>query len=194
MDFRPYNRRVLDLVQAVADRVTPETLDLPTPCPPWTVEQLLQHMVSQHLRWASAARRRDADEDCPLDQADLGADPAKAFRISAAAATEAFAEGADNQPFVLPELGRTVPLGLAISFHFLDFMLHGWDLAVSIGAPFAPENELTSLALRAARIIPDTARQPGAAFAAVLDVGDDAAPYDQLLGITGRDPAWKPGA
>lgn len=194
MDFRPQNRRVLDLVQPVVDRVEPQALGLPTPCPPWTVEQLLKHMVSQHLRWAAAARGRDADAACPLDEADLGADPAEAFRVSAAAATEAFAEGADDQPFVLPELGRTVPLGAAISFHFLDFMLHGWDVAVSIGVPFAPEDELTSLALKAARLIPDAARQPGAAFAPVLEVGGGSALYDQLLGVTGRDPAWKPGA
>lgn len=192
MDFRPHNRRALDLVQPVVDQVTPQSLGLPTPCPPWTVEQLLKHMVSQHLRWESAARGRDADADCPLDQADLGSDPAQAFRASAAAATEAFAAGADDQPFVLPELGRTVPLGAAISFHFLDFMLHGWDVAVSIGVPFAPDDDLTELALRAAQVIPDAARQPGAAFAPVLDVGQTAAPYDQLLGVTGRDPAWKP--
>ena len=58
MDFRPYNRRALDLSELVVDQAcaAPERLELPTPCAPWTVRELLSHMVGQHLRFGAVAR------------------------------------------------------------------------------------------------------------------------------------------
>lgn len=190
MDFRPYNRAALALSEQVVDRVTPDRLDLPTPCAPWTMRELLGHMVGQHLRFGAAARGEDPEQACPLDKADLGADPAEAFRAAARGVTEAFAAGADETVVLLPELGRPVPLGTLISFHFFDFMVHGWDVAVSVGAPYAPPAELSALAYEVGKVIPDAARAPGGAFAAVVRVGPEADELARLLGLAGRDPGW----
>lgn len=190
MDFRPYNRRALDLAQLVVDQVTEGQLDLPTPCPPWTVRELLAHMVSQHLRFGAVARGEDPERACPLDKADLGADPADAFRAAAQSMTEAFAAADQDKTVQLPEIGRPVPLGVLVSFHFFDFVVHGWDLAVSIGVPYAPPAELSALAREVGAVIPDSTRVPGGAFAPVVAVGKDADELSRLLGLAGRNPDW----
>jgi uncharacterized protein (TIGR03086 family) len=196
VDFRPHNRRALELSQQIVDQVTTEQqLGLATPCPPWTVRELLSHMVSQHLRFAAAARGEDPEQACPLDKAELGDDPAAAFREAASGLTEAFAAGRDETMVLLPELGRPVPLGVLISFHFLDFVVHGWDVAVSIGADYAPEPELSALAREVGKVIPDSSRVPGAAFAPVVQVvGTDTDELAALLGLAGRDPRWRPAS
>jgi uncharacterized protein (TIGR03086 family) len=191
MDFRPYNRSALELSQQVVDQVAAEQLDLPTPCSPWTVRELLSHMVSQHLRFGAVARCADPEQACPLDKADLGANPAAAFRVAAEALTEAFAEAADDTVVLLPEIGRPIPVRGLISFHFFDFVVHGWDVAVSVGAPFAPPAELCALATEVGKVIPDSSRVPGASFAPVVEVGSEADELARLLGLAGRDPRWQ---
>lgn len=194
MDFRPYNRRALDLSELIVDQVTPERLDLPTPCAPWTVRELLSHMVAQHLRFAAAARGEDPEQACPVDNAELGPDPAAAFRESARIVTESFAAGADDAEVLLPEIGRPIQLSQLISFHFFDFVVHAWDVAVSVEAPYAPPAELSALAYRVGQVIPDASRVPGGSFAPVVQVGSDADELAKLLGLAGRDPGWTAGA
>jgi uncharacterized protein (TIGR03086 family) len=196
MDFRPYNRRALDLSELVVDQAcaAPERLELPTPCAPWTVRELLSHMVGQHLRFGAVARGEDPEQACPVDKPELGPDPAAAFRASARSVTEAFAAGADDLEVLLPEIGRPVPLGRLISFHFFDFVVHAWDVAVSAGVPFAPPAELSALAYEVGKVIPDTSRVPGGSFAPVVQVGSDADELARLLGLAGRDPEWSPHA
>ena len=191
MDFRPYDDRALELSRQIVDQVTEQQLGLGTPCPPWTVRELLSHMVAQHLRFAAVARGEDPERACPLDKAELGDDPATTYREAARALAEAFAAGREETVVLLPEIGRPVPLGALVSFHFFDFVVHGWDLAVSIGARYAPAAELSALAAEVGQVIPDSSRVPGGSFAPRIEVGSDADELATLLGLAGRDPAWQ---
>lgn len=191
MDFRAQDRAALELCQQVADRLRPDDhLDQPTPCPPWSVRELLCHMVGQHLRFAAVARGEDPESACPVQGPQLGADPAATLRESAEILTKSFAEADQAEHVLLPEIGRPVPLGVLISFHFLDFVVHGWDLAVSIGAPFDPPAEMSDLASQVGQVIPDASREPGGSFAAKVPIGEDADALARLLGLAGRDPDW----
>lgn len=190
MDFRTQDQAALALCDRVAERLTSDHLDLPTTCPPWTVRELLRHMVGQHLRFAAVARGEDPEAACPVQGPPLGADPAATLREAAELVTKSFAEADQSASGLLPEVGRPVPLGALISFHFFDFVVHGWDLAVSIEAPFNPPAELSDLAFEVGRAIPDSSREPGGSFAAKVPVGDDASALARLLGLAGRDPDW----
>lgn len=190
MDFRSHNLRALELNQQVIDLVSAAELGLPTPCPPWRVRELLSHMVAQHLRFGAAARGEDPERACPVDKGELGQDPAAAFREAAAAVTEAFAQAPDERTVLLPEIGRPVPVSALISFHFFDFVVHGWDVAASIGAPYAPPAELCALAAPIGEAIPGGSRVPGGSFAPVVAVGSEADELAKLLGIAGRNPDW----
>lgn len=191
MDFRAKDRAALELCQQVADLLRPDDhLDQPTPCPPWSVRELLCHMVGQHLRFAAVARGEDPESAAPVQGPLLGADPAATLRESAEILAKSFAEADEAASVLLPEIGRPVPLGALISFHFFDFVVHAWDLAVSIGAPFEPPAELSNLAFEIGQVIPDASREPGGSFAAKVPVGEDADALARLLGLAGRDPDW----
>jgi len=194
VDFRPYHRAALELTVQVVDRVTPGQLGLTTPCAPWTVRELLGHMVGEHLRFGAAARGEDPELACPLDKAELGPDPAATLRAATGGVIEAFAAGSDDAEVLLPEIGRPVPLGALISMHFFDFVVHTWDVAVSIGAPYQPPADLLAQAYRVGEGIPDASRAPGRAFGPVLPVGAAADGLGRLLGLSGRDPGWAPRA
>ena len=190
VDFRPHDLSALLLSQEIVDQVTDEQWDLPTPCAPWTVRDLLSHMVSQHLRFDAVARGEDPELACPLDKAELGTDPAATYRSAAQSLTSSFAAASDETTVLLPEIGRPIPLSALIAFHFFDFMVHSWDVAASIGAPYAPPAELSALAYQVGQVIPDSSRIPGGSFAPVVEVSSDADELATLLAPAGRDPQW----
>ena len=195
VDLRRYDRMALDLTGEMIALVTADQFDRPTPCPPWTVADLLRHLVSQNLRFAAAARGDDPDAACPWDGGDLGDHPLAAYQRSADEVTEAFAApDLDQRRIVLPELSGPVPALVGVGFHLTDYTVHAWDVARSLGVPLDAPAELTAVARDMASKIPDSpeVRGPGGAFARRVTTLDDAAPYNQLLGLVGRDPGWTP--
>lgn len=191
MDYRPLNRQALALADQIIASVPAERLGDPTPCAPWTVRYLLKHMVSSNLRFAAAARGDDPDTACPLDEADLGDDPAGVFRKSGELLVAAFDEAniVDRQ-LVLEELPAAMPALVGIGFHVTDLFVHGWDVAVSAGVPFSPPAELTAAVLDRVSRIPDAARAPGGPFGPILETGSHDTDLARLLGLVGRDAAW----
>jgi uncharacterized protein (TIGR03086 family) len=193
MDYRPGNRRALELVGEIVARVRPDQFGNATPCAPWTLGELLEHVVSQNIRFAAAARGEDADAACPADGADLGGDPARAFAESAKLVNEAFAAPElVNRLVVLPELPAPLPGMVAVGFHLTDTYVHGWDIAVSAGIEFAPPADLTAAVLDRAAKIPDAARADGGPFGPVVAADPDAGDVAQVLALTGRAPDWSP--
>ncbi|CAM04190.1 uncharacterized protein (TIGR03086 family) [Saccharopolyspora erythraea NRRL 2338] len=191
MDLRASNRRALALVSELIAALRPEQLGLPTPCSAWTVGDLLRHMISQNKRFAAAARGEDADAACPLDGGELGDDPAATYRDSADLAVAAYlVEDIAGRRMVLEELPGPLPALVAISFHFTDSLVHGWDVARSIGVPFQPPDELSGAALGIGSRIPDGARGPGGAFGPAVEPVSSAGDFDRLLCLVGRDPYW----
>jgi uncharacterized protein (TIGR03086 family) len=184
------NERALDLTEQTIERVTTAELDRPTPCAGWRVDDLLRHLVSLNRGYAAAA----AGEPAVWDDGDLGADHRQAFRESAKAVRTAFAA---------PDFaGRRVPVSrfgtfsgrTAAGLHLVEAVAHGWDVAVSVGAPYQPDGELVEVAYAVAARFPDGSglRGPGAPFGEVVPVPETAPALDRLLGLLGRDPAWSP--
>ncbi|MFD0686662.1 TIGR03086 family metal-binding protein [Actinomadura fibrosa] len=190
-DFRPLDRKAFDLYLAAVAQVKPDALALPTPCPDWTVHGLLRHQVSQDEGFAAAARG-DGARLANWRNGDLGDDPAAAARTSAGLVTAAFAEVSLDQEMVLPEVreGGGFPASLAISFHFVDLVVHAWDLATAIGVPWEPSEELVAASLKVAAIVPTGPddRGPGQAFDRLVPAPDGASPADRLLALLGRRP------
>ncbi|WP_033217867.1 TIGR03086 family metal-binding protein [Kitasatospora phosalacinea] len=199
VDIRALDARALKAARSYVDRVDAAALDRPTPCGAWTLGRLLAHMTGQNHGFAAAARGGGRELAEWADRP-LGADPAGAFAASAAEVAAAFAEeGVPERGFWLPEIrdGGPFPARQAIGFHFLDYLVHGWDVAVSIGLRPAFDADLVAAALPIAALVPaGPARdQPGAAFGPVLGAaaGDDGAdPFDRVLRLLGRDPNWAP--
>ncbi|WP_277834018.1 TIGR03086 family metal-binding protein [Speluncibacter jeojiensis] len=180
--------RSCDLVRAAA----PEDLTRPTPCAGWTLADLLAHMTAQHLGFAAAARGHGADRDrwAVRDHHD----PIGAYLSAADDVLEAFARAPEDRTFALPELlpDHGFPAGQATSFHFLDYLVHGWDVARSLNLPYAPDRDTLAAALVTAELVPDGKARtvPGAAFAPRRDAPDDPDTLDRVLTLLGRSPGW----
>ncbi|MFJ4280459.1 TIGR03086 family metal-binding protein [Streptomyces massasporeus] len=195
MDIRRLDRLALSLTGEVISRVEPEHLRLATPCPDWTLYGLLRHLVGQNRGFAASARGA-GQAWAVWHGGDLADDPVRAYEASADEVTAAFAEdGVLERRFALPEVGEgfTVPGRVAIGFHLLDYVVHAWDVAVTIGERWEPAGELTDAALRVAAKVPEEGRGAGAAFRRRIALDGDAAPGDRLLALLGRDPSWTPG-
>ncbi|MEI8411951.1 MULTISPECIES: TIGR03086 family metal-binding protein [unclassified Kribbella] len=170
-------------------RVTTDDLSKPTPCRAWTLYGLLAHMATQHYGFA-AASRGDGDE-AVWKLRDLGDDPVKAYIDSAEHVLAAFAEdGVTERTFPLAEFGASFPGNQAISFHFIDYVVHSWDVAQSLGTTVTFTPEVLEAALAVAHIVPtgDVRLSPGSPFAPDIPYsGTD--PLSQVLAHLGRNPA-----
>jgi uncharacterized protein (TIGR03086 family) len=189
-------RASVDLVE----RATTRDLARPTPCADWTLHGLLRHMIAQHYGFA-AASTGDGD----LAQwmlRPLGEDPAAAYRAAAECVLDAFAaDGALDREFPLPEITRDLmfPARQAISFHFVDYVVHCWDVARTLGLAVDLDPALVETALRVAQVVPGGAArlEPGAAFGPVVDWPGEPGSADsglgQIVALLGRSPRWQAG-
>ena len=73
-----------------------------------------------------------------------------------------------------------------------ELVVHGWDIAVATGKPYAPPAPEIEAAM--AFVTSFDAPRDGTLFGPVVPVADDATQLDRLLGLTGRDPSWQPPA
>lgn len=180
---------------AVVNTVTPAHLDLPTPCAEWTVADLLAHMTAQHRGFAAAARGRGADPGV-WHVEPLGSDPAGAYKAAAEDVLQAFsAAGTDETLFALPEFGAdvTAPGATAMGFHFVDYVVHGWDIATALAVPWQlPDGVLGAVAPLVFAVPDGDFRDAaGSPFGRALPIAEENT-MARILRHLGRDPHWAP--
>jgi uncharacterized protein (TIGR03086 family) len=173
-------------------RARPADMARPTPCADWTLHGLIAHMAAQHHGFAAAAA---GDGDPAHWRPRRRDDPVADYRAAAETALAAFAaDGVLERQFPLPEFaaGALFPGRQAVSFHFIDYVAHSWDVAKALGLAvnFAPE--LLGAALGVARAVPGGAYRlaPGAAFAPAVTCAGGS-PLDEVVALLGRSPGWK---
>jgi uncharacterized protein (TIGR03086 family) len=152
-------------------------------------------MTRQHDGFAAAAAGTGADP-AAWRRRPAEADPVTEYVAAAARVLAAFAaDGVLDRDFALPEIdpAATFPAALAISFHFIDYVVHGWDVARTLGLDYQLDPDLLGVALAVAGAVPDddrTRRRPGAAFAPPVSAPGRASPIDQVVAQLGRPPGW----
>lgn len=187
--------RVVRASTELLNRAQPADMARPTPCADWTLHGLISHMAAQHYGFAAAAAG-DGDP-ARWRMRRLGDDPVAAYRASAETVLAAFStQGVLDRQFTLPEFpaGRqTFPARQAISFHFIDYLVHSWDVAKTLGLDVDFPPDLLDAALPVARAVPGGQARlaPGAAFAPAM-AWPGGSPVDQIVAILGRFPGWKP--
>lgn len=180
--------RANDYFVTLLEQVPSERLDDQTPCPDWKVRDLVDHVVGGNLMFANVVR---GDGSGPqTDPSTLGDDPVKAVRASAQEASEAWhAPGVTEQMVTLPF--GTLPGEIAIGIHYVDVVVHSWDLAKTMGFDIAAfPADLVEPALALAQLFPDSPeiRGPGKPFGPVVEVPEDAPALERLVGRCGRQP------
>jgi uncharacterized protein (TIGR03086 family) len=188
------DRRAVELSAHIVAQATPADLGRATPCAAWSLRDLLDHMITQHYGFAAASAGQGRDPQ--LWQVVHPDDPIAAYAAAAEQVTAAFARPeALERPFDLPEISTTVaiPAAQAVSFHFVDYVVHSWDVARSIDVPFDPAPDLTAAALVVARRVPDGENRLAerSAFRPSVPSPADGTVLDQVLAALGRSPAWR---
>jgi uncharacterized protein (TIGR03086 family) len=177
--------RASSAVGSLIDRIPTRQWAAPTPCAEWAVRDVVNHLVGTNLLLVAMFE----ESPMPARGGDcLGADPAGAYRKSAAA-LQAAAAG----PGVL-ERSQSTPLGVAtgadrLQWRIADLLTHGWDLAQATGVAAELPDDLVERALTFVR-----SRLPGqqraGRFADPQPIPDNAPAIDRLAAFTGRPVPW----
>lgn len=179
------HRRAIDAVRPIVARVG--DLDVPTPCDGWDLRTLLAHMTGQDYGFAAAVL-----DDVTVEAFAPRDDP---WEGGADAVVAAFAKADPERQVLLPEFnGMRFPLATVVGFHLVDTLVHGWDVAASIGLDVGYDDELVAAGLEQAERVPGGAVRtaPGAPFAPILPGADEQTGWPRTLALLGRDPNWRP--
>ncbi|WP_194819712.1 TIGR03086 family metal-binding protein [Nocardia sp. XZ_19_385] len=191
-DLRTLHARVIETSIDVVDEIAVADLSKPTPCADWTLHGLLTHMIAQHYGFAAAVQgNADLERWKPRR---LGSDPAASYRAAAEHARAAFAEpGVLERQCPLPEFGPDVRVAgaQALSFHFVDYVVHSWDVAKTLGFAVHFDDEVLAAARQVAAAVPggEMRSAPGAAFGPEVP-WPDAVTLDSIVAMLGRSPSW----
>jgi uncharacterized protein (TIGR03086 family) len=190
------HRRAVAGIRPVLDRVDPADLGRPTPCAGWDLRALLEHMTGQDHGFAAAVRAAHTGDE--VDVSEFAPRPlASSLTAGLDEVVAAFAAGADGL-VLLPEFGRRLPVAIVVQMHLIDTLVHGWDVAATLGVQgdyvARLDTEVVAAALAMSEQIPDdeSREAPGAAFGHALPAPDGADPWTRVLALLGRDPAWQP--
>ncbi len=107
---------------------------------------------------------------------------------------DAFAEeGVLARQFPLPEFTTAFEFSgkQAVTFHFIDYVVHTWDVARTLGRTADFDDDVLETALPVAEFVPGGATRtaPGAAFAPEVAWSGDST-LDRILALLGRSPSW----
>jgi uncharacterized protein (TIGR03086 family) len=199
-DVRPLHRIAVLASVDVVSAVTADDLAKPTPCAGWNLADLLTHMTVQHHGFAAAARGHGDDEavwQTGTVGAAVAADPAGTYAAAAAEVIDAFAgDGMLDSEFALPELGpgAAFPGAMAIGFHYIDYVVHGWDVARTLGRPYELPADVVAAAVPLALFVPDGDFRTidSAPFGPAIPSTDATDDFDRILSHLGRSPQWTP--
>jgi uncharacterized protein (TIGR03086 family) len=190
LDLEPATRQIAALVE----RVPEELLDRPTPCPAYSVGDLVDHVGGLALAFTAAATKAtgDAASQGPSgDASRLGAD----WRIRIPRDLAALA-AAWHDPAAWSGItkvgGAELPGEVAGLVALDELVIHGWDVARATGQDFACERPL----LDAVHTFVAQFSGPGqeeareGLFGPVVASPADAPLLDRVIGLSGRDPDW----
>ncbi len=189
-DLTPATETLARVVTGIGD----DQLGAPTPCRGMTVADVLDHVDGLCLAftWA-AAKDLDAGRQAPAaDGSRLPPDwrtriPGRLAHLAAAWRDERAWAGLTRAG------GIDMPGEIAGTVAIDEVVVHGWDVAVATGGDYSCDEELLQAAYGFAQAA--VARDPGGTpglFGPPVPVADGAPLLHRLLGLTGRDPAWRP--
>ncbi|MBW4061147.1 TIGR03086 family protein [Candidatus Saccharibacteria bacterium] len=152
-------------------------LQLPTPCPQYTVEALVSHTLSWLNKFA-------------VEAADPGAEIDPAHYVLPTNAASDFHLHADQLVTALRQRPNHSPAG---SMLLIEYIVHGWDIAVATAQPVTYSDSEAGAALTVAHaIMRPEYRGPNSVFGYKVTPPPHAGITEQLVAFMGRSPRWTP--
>ena len=185
MDSHQYRRALLRTGHIVAG-VRPEHLAEPTPCRDWDVRLLLNHIIGGNHMFADVARGGTVEASGEMDDY-TRPDPGSNYLASAELVLAAWSEPGVMERRCRMPFGE-IPAPAAVSIHFLDVVVHGWDLARATGQDTSIEPDLAAEALDISHgFLSPELRQLGA-FGPEIPASADDPLHERLVAFMGRRP------
>jgi uncharacterized protein (TIGR03086 family) len=178
--------KAIHSLDALVNRIRPDQWGQLTPCSEWNLRALVEHLITE-ARWtAPLLSGLTIDEvgstlDEPLDP-----DPVLAWSRAKATAQDAARDRQFDETVVHLSSGET-PAQEYLRQLTADYLIHGWDIAITLGLNDVLDPELVS---RVADWLPAHAaayRDAGMINAPATHTEDD--PQTRLLAMFGRDRA-----
>lgn len=192
VDFSPGVKRLSELVASVTD----DQLAGPTPCPAYTVGDLVDHIGGCALAFAASARkeRNDYVEGGPSGDASRLTDD---WRVRIPRDLEACAVAwRDPQAWsgatrIAAQDAPAEMVGLTLAD---EIVVHSWDLARATHQPYDGEPDLVGAARKFLDLFasPDAPAGDDAPFGPSRPAPAAASPLEQVLALAGRDITWAP--
>jgi uncharacterized protein (TIGR03086 family) len=190
LDLGPAALRLAELVYNVPD----DALDQPTPCPDYTLGDLVDHVGGLSLAFAAAAKKQDNEltNHAPSGDASRLVDDWRTRIPRDLAALAKAWQDPDAWNGMTRIAGGDGPAEMVGRTALEELVVHGWDVARASDQPY----ECDQASLIGARDLlamfsgPDDDEMRGSAFGPVVKVPDDALLLDHVLGLSGRDPDW----
>lgn len=173
----------------LVEAVPPDALGGPTPCPDYTVGDLLDHISGGAVAFTAAAAKRPLDGGPSGDAANLGADWQARIPRDVLALAEAWREPAAWTGMTAAG-GVDLPGEVAGVVALDEILIHGWDLAKATGQPAGYDGPGLEEVLGFVEQFGSSGTD--GLFGPPVAVPDDAPVLDRILGLAGRDPGWTP--
>jgi uncharacterized protein (TIGR03086 family) len=175
----------LDMQVGVGGQVQSSQLSLASPCPGWTVRDVMGHSIGVTLTFTEFAAGTTDAPHAPTGDL-VGRDHRQALRTAARAAQRAWT-GAD--------MGRTCRLSFGtfsadsvLAINLVDVLAHSWDIAVATGVSLDCDESLWTAGLDAADVVIGHDRDTRQ-YGPQIPVGASATARQRFLGFVGRlDP------
>ncbi|HEX6148673.1 TIGR03086 family metal-binding protein [Nocardioides sp.] len=162
-----------------------------TPCPEYTVADLLDHVHGLSIAFAEAARKTAAGAAPSPDGSRLG----PKWRDDIIAALGDLA-AAWREPGAFEGVTMAGPVEMpgdaAALVALNEVVVHGWDLARATAQTYDPDPGAVVLCREFVASFEAPANDDGGLFGPPVDVEEDASDLHMLLGATGRRPDWTP--
>jgi uncharacterized protein (TIGR03086 family) len=191
LDFDPPVRKLRALLLGITD----DDLSAPTPCDDWTLGDLLDHISQVTHTFIQAARKI--------------ADASTAARPGRPSGANLPAYWRSRVPVLLEDLavawrdpaawtgtahaaGLTLPATEMGTVAMTELIMHSWDLARSTDQEYAADPRILDVVIEmlsegACQGMPEV-------FGPPVEAGDEASLLEEVVALSGRNPAWRPAA
>jgi uncharacterized protein (TIGR03086 family) len=188
LDLAPQAAEVARVIAGVRD----DQLTDPTPCDGTSVAAMLDHFVGLTVAFRLGAEKSPMEGAPSADADHLPADWRERLpaQLDALVAAWDQPEAWDGTTEVGGVRMPAAAMGVVAAN---EVLVHGWDLAVATGQPYAVDPLTAEACLEFNKGFAVGAPEArDAMYGPVVPVSSDASLFDRLLGATGRDPAWAP--
>ena len=194
LDLAPAAKRMAALVGGVSDN----QLGGVTPCPAYTLGDLLDHVGGLSVAFTAAARKAELPGGSQGPSGDASR-LEEGWRDRIARDLDALAAAwTEPQAWTGTAVagGVEMPAEVAALVALDELVVHGWDVARASGQPY----DVDPVSLEAVHGFVAQFSGPGqeesraGLFGPVVPVPDDAPLLDRVVGMAGRDPSWSRGS